>query len=216
MIGWHRPHDSAKILTHALHAPIPRRTARPASGFGSRGPARQAEEGGAGVSRGCRRSSRRRRRPSSSTIRSGLVRLLVRHERKHLRFRHGNRGRVVSGSRRAAGFHGRHGAAGGDARRRAARAAPQDAARRDGTRRKILCRHAGLAQRRQGARLSRRPRDHAGDAIAVSPRLCAAGSLCAEGASRRAGHFDRGHGGSGAAGRRATTFPCPTIASATA
>src|SRR5207302_5540470 len=33
---------------HALHAPIPRRTARPASGFGSRGPARQAEEGGAG------------------------------------------------------------------------------------------------------------------------------------------------------------------------
>ena len=31
--------------------------------------------------------------------------------------------------------------------------------------------------------------DHAGDAAAVSLRLCAAGSLCAEGASRRAGHF---------------------------
>ena len=30
---------------------------------------------------------------------------------------------------------------------------------------------------------------YAGDAAAVSPGLCAAGSLCAEGASRRAGHF---------------------------
>src|SRR5262249_14145505 len=34
---------------HALYAPIPRRAARPASGLGSRGQARQAEEGGAGV-----------------------------------------------------------------------------------------------------------------------------------------------------------------------
>ena len=42
-------------------------------------------------------------------------------------FRDGDRGRRLPGSRRAAGFHGRHGAAGGDPRRRAARAAPQDA-----------------------------------------------------------------------------------------
>src|SRR4029079_16667195 len=36
---------------HALYAPIPRRAARPASGFGSRGPAREVEEGGKGVER---------------------------------------------------------------------------------------------------------------------------------------------------------------------
>ena len=40
---------------------------------------------------------------------------------------------------------------------------------------KFFCRHAGLALRRQGARLSRRPRDFAGDATAVPHRLCAAG-----------------------------------------
>src|SRR5712675_1269864 len=40
--------DSAKI-THALYAPIPRRAARPASGFGSRGQAREIEAGGQGV-----------------------------------------------------------------------------------------------------------------------------------------------------------------------
>jgi DNA primase len=37
----------------------------------------------------------------------------------------------------------------------------------------IFRRHAGLARRRQGPRLSRRPRDHARDATAVSPGLCA-------------------------------------------
>src|ERR1700694_5295354 len=36
-------------LTHALYAPIPRRTARPASGFGSRRPAREVGAGGARV-----------------------------------------------------------------------------------------------------------------------------------------------------------------------
>ena len=90
-----------------------------------------------------------------------------------------------------------------------------DAPRRHGTRGEILCRHAGIARRRQGARLSRRPRDHAGDAVAVSPRLCAAGSLCVEGASRRAGHFHRGHGGSGPA-RGGDDIPVPTTAFATA
>ena len=53
----------------------------------------------------------------------------------------------------------------------AARAAPQDAVRRDGTRREILRRHAGVAHWGQGARLSRRPRDFAGHPIAVSHRL---------------------------------------------
>src|SRR5215216_2330010 len=43
-----RPCDSAKF-NYALHAPIPRRAARPASGLGSRGAAREAEKGGARV-----------------------------------------------------------------------------------------------------------------------------------------------------------------------
>ena len=45
--------------------------------------------------------------------------------------------------------------------------------------------------RREGARLSRRPRASALDAGPVPSRLCAAGSLRAEGASRRPGHLDR-------------------------
>ncbi len=114
----------------------------------------------------------------------------------------GDRRRRLHRSRRAAGLDGRRAAAGGDARCRAARAAPQDAVRRDGTGREILRRHAGLAQRRQGARLSRRPRDFAGDAVAVPHRLCARRTLCAEGASRRARHSGRGHGGSRTPGRR--------------
>ncbi len=51
---------------------------------------------------------------------------------------------------------------------------------------------------------------------AVSPRLCAAGSVCAEGAPRRAGHFHRGHGGGGASGRRRGQCPFPSIVFATA
>ncbi len=71
--------------------------------------------------------------------------------------------------------------------------------------------------RRQGARLSRRPRDLAGDAIAVPPRLCAAArALRAEGASRQARRLRRGHGRDRPARWPATTFPCPTIASAIA
>src|SRR6187399_1286571 len=75
-----RPDDSARI-THALYAPIPRRTARPASGFGSGGPAREAEEGGArvqgavAVPAGEDAVLLRQRREA------GLVRLLVRPER---------------------------------------------------------------------------------------------------------------------------------------
>src|SRR5258708_25649252 len=44
------PHRQDSVtFTHALYAPIPRRAARPASGFGSRGQAREAEEGGEDV-----------------------------------------------------------------------------------------------------------------------------------------------------------------------
>ena len=61
---------------------------------------------------------------------------------------------------------------------------------------------------RNGAKargLSRRPRDYACDATAIPHRLCpgrARRALCAEGASRRAGHSGRRHGGSGPPGRR--------------
>src|SRR6187200_2013017 len=44
-----RASDSGQKSAHALHAPISRRSARPASGFGSRRPAREVEAGGAGV-----------------------------------------------------------------------------------------------------------------------------------------------------------------------
>ena len=70
----------------------------------------------------------------------------------------------------------------------------------------------GLAQWRQSARLSRRPRDNAGDAIAVSPGLCAGRSgrtLCAEGASRLATAFPPKTWWKRACWLRATTFPCP-------
>src|SRR5947209_1501954 len=41
--------ESLGFAPHALFAPIPRRVARAASGFGGRGPAREAQEGGARV-----------------------------------------------------------------------------------------------------------------------------------------------------------------------
>src|SRR5262245_55799916 len=100
--------------THALFAAISRRDQSPASGFGSRGQARQAEEGGQGVEGAvavpagedavifCQRSE------------AGLVRLLVRHEWQHLRLRDEDRGRLVSGGGRAAGLDCGRRAAGGD------------------------------------------------------------------------------------------------------
>ncbi len=74
----------------------------------------------------------------------------------------------------------------------------------------------GLALWRQGARLSRRSRDLARDAGAVSARLCDARAFRAEGASRRPRHSGRGHGGGRAPDRAATTSRFPRIASATA
>ena len=58
--------------------------------------------------------------------------------------------------------------------------------------------YAGLAARRQSARLSRRPRDLARHATAVPSRLRDRRALRAEGASGRAGRLDRGHGRGGA------------------
>ena len=92
----------------------------------------------------------------------------------------------------------------GLARGRGARCAAQDAARRDGACREILRSHARLAQRRQGARLSRRPRARSRNAAQVPPRLRAGRAFRAEGASRLARHSGRGHGRDGPAdlGRR--------------
>ena len=58
------------------------------------------------------------------------------------------------------------------------------------------------ASRRQGARLSRRPRPRCRDAIEIPARLCAGRALRAEGASRRAGRQRRGHGRGRPADRR--------------
>ena len=88
------------------------------------------------------------------------------------------------------------------ARGRGARGAAQDAARRGRARGEVLRGDACGARRRQGARLSRRPRHRAEDAAAVPHRLRAARALRAEGAPRRAGHFGRGHDRGGPAGVR--------------
>ena len=58
------------------------------------------------------------------------------------------------------------------------------------------------ARRRQGARLSRRPRARSGDAGEVPPRLRAGRALRPQGASRQGGHFGRGHGRGRTAGHR--------------
>ena len=102
----------------------------------------------------------------------------------------------LAGAGRRAAAEGAH-ARGGGARR-----APQDAARRHRARGEILRGDARVARRRQGARLSRRPRPRSGDPAQVPPRLCAGRALRAEGASRRRRDFGRGHGRGGAAGRR--------------
>ena len=74
----------------------------------------------------------------------------------------------------------------GGARRKA-----QDPARRHGAGGEVLRGDACRARRRQGARLSRRPRARACDATEVPHRLCAGRALCAERASGRAGRAGR-------------------------
>ena len=127
---------------------------------------------------------------------AGLVRFLLGQERRHFRLRHGVGRRRVSRSGRAAGTNGRRAAAESLARGRAARRAAQDAARRHGTGGEVFRGDAGRACRRQGARLSRRPRPRSGDATEIPSRLCDPRALRAEGTSRLSRHSGRGHGGS--------------------
>ena len=200
-----RAYDRAKPIRpdpHALHAAVSRRAEGPPSGVGSRRPAREAcalgprVQGPVAVQQG-EDAVLLRERPEA-----GLVRFLLRQERQHLRLRDGKRRRELSGSGRAPGADGRRAAAAGLARGRGARRAAQDAARRDGACREILPGHARLAQRRQGARLSRRPRARCRNAAQVPPRLRAGRALRAEGASRLARHSGRGHGRDGPADLR--------------
>src|SRR3981189_979555 len=104
------PLDSAKI-THALYAPIPRRAARPASGFGSRGQAREIEAGGQGVEGGGAVPAGEiavvhRERPEGI-----LPRLFLRQARRHHLLPDGDRRRRLYGGRRAAGGDGPRAAA---------------------------------------------------------------------------------------------------------
>ncbi len=131
-----------------------------------------------------------------------MVRLLVGQERQHLRLRHADGRRELSGSGRAARGAGRRTAARHDAGSSSARRAPQEPARRDRARRQVLRGDARLAPGRPRARLSRRPRHRCGDAAQVPARLRASRTICAQGASRRGENPGRGHGGSGAPRRR--------------
>ena len=189
-------------LTHALHAPVPRRAKGASSGLGSRGQARQASARGARVQGAVAVQQGEdalllRQRPEA-----GLVRFLLRQERQHFRLRYGVGRRQLPGSGRAPGANGRRAAAESLSARRGARGAPQIAARRHGAGGKILRGDAGFESRRQGARLSGRPRPRSRHAIEVPARLCAGRALRAEGASGLARRFHRGHGGSGSFGRR--------------
>ncbi len=68
-------------------------------------------------------------------------------------------------------------------------------ARRHGAGGEVLRGDARGPHRRQGARLSRRPRPRSGHAGEVPPRLCAGRALRAQGASRQSGRLGRRHGG---------------------
>src|SRR5580704_112690 len=174
--------DSPKI-THALYASISRRTACPASGFGSGGPPRQIEEGGKGVEGAVAVPAGEVAVVHGQRPEGILPRLLLRQARRHHLVPDGDRGRRFCRGGGTSRRDGRRAAAGSDPRCRASRAAPQDAVRCDGAISEILRRHFGLAQRSESARLSRRPRDFAGRAVAVSHRLCLRRALCAEGVS---------------------------------
>src|SRR5882672_2155242 len=180
--------DSHKI-PYALYASIPRRAACPASGFGSRGPAREVEAGRARVERLVAVSTGEVAVVHGQRPEGFLPRLLVRQAWRHHLLPDGDRRRRLRRSRRAAGADGGRAAACRHTRCRASRAAAQDAVRRDGSCREILRRHLGLAPWRQGARLSRRPRDFAGRPVAVSHRLRARRTLRTERTFGRPGHF---------------------------
>ena len=138
-------------------------------------------------------------------------------QRRHFRFRHGDRGRHAS-------------------RKRSSGSPPwpglplpkvsQEGEERE-ERRKTLHDVMELAakffeatlagaRRRQGARLSRRPRPRCRDPAQVPHRLCAVRALRAQGASRRARRPGRGHDRGRPAGRRRRHPGAVTTASATA
>src|ERR1700722_14570336 len=82
---------------HALYAAISRRAARAASGFGSRGAAREIEKGGAGVE-GAVAIQQGEDAVVHGQRRQGLLpRLLLRQAWQHFRLYDGDRGRQLSG-----------------------------------------------------------------------------------------------------------------------
>src|SRR3569623_2237639 len=186
---------------HAFHASISRRSARAASGVGSRGQAREVEAGGQGVEGALSVSSGENAVLYGQRPEGFLPRLLLGKARQHLRLRDGDRRRRLRRGGGTARLAGGPGAAFGYAGCRAARAAPPDAVRRNGVGFEVLRGAAGLACRRRSPRLSRRPFDFARDAVAVSYGLRAGRALRAEGTSGLAGRVRRGYGGGGASDR---------------
>ena len=105
------------------------------------------------------------------------------------------RRRELSGGRRAHRRTRRRADAGARRAGRAAREAAHQPDRRHGTGDEVLPGPAAVGRRRQGPRLSARPRPDAGHAAVVPPRLCAGKPQCAEGVSRVEGRregADRG------------------------
>src|SRR5258708_22896930 len=102
MLGWQPPPTHTKSL-NALYAPIPRRTARPASGFGGRGPAREVEEGRARVERPVAVSAGEVAVVHGQRPEGFLPRLLVRQARPHHLLPARDRGRRIHRGRLAAG-----------------------------------------------------------------------------------------------------------------
>ena len=217
MFGWQPPHDLGTHSPHALHARVPRRTARPASGFGSRGPARQAEEGRPGVQGAVAVPAGKVALVHGQRPEGLLPRLLLRQARRHHLVLDGDRGRRLRGSRRAAGVDGRHGAAG---RRRPTPRGTSSAARR--------CTTSWSSRPNSSPTRWRRATARRRAAISATARITPQTQLqfrigyappdrfALEGASRRAGHLHRRHGRGGACSSPATRSRCPTIASATA
>src|ERR1700733_4075563 len=152
MAGWQQP-TTHRTITHALHASIPYRTACPASGFGSRAPPRQVEEGGTGGEGAVALSTRKVAVVHGQRPEGILSRLLLGQAWRHHLVPDGDRGRRLPRSGGGAGLDGGPAAARGNPRCGASRAASQDSVRRDGAGSEILRRHARLAQWRESARL---------------------------------------------------------------
>ena len=176
---------------------------RPPSGLGGGGPAREAAEvrarveGAVAVQQG-EDAVVLRQRPEA-----GVVRLLLRQERQHLRLHHADRGRAAS-RRRSSGSPPMAGMP-------LPKFSKEEEARDE--KRKTLHDVMELAAKffeatlagRGGAKARGYLADRGArcrDAAEVPPRLCAGRALRAEGASRRAGRAGRGHGRDRPADRR--------------